>query len=97
MDNTFTATIERCGMSESMPGGWHIVSVPPELSAPLKGFAAHFGFIAITAKVGRSTWPTSLLPSGDGTYLIALPAKVRTKEKLAADGEVEISFEPRVK
>ena len=93
MDNTFIAKIERF----EMQGGWHYVPVPAELSKPLEHLAIHFGFIAIVAKVGNSSWQTSLLPKGDGTHFIALPAKVRSKEKLSLGAEIEISFETRAK
>ena len=76
--------------------GWYYVSVPTELSKPLEHLADR-GLIAVTARVGYSSWPTSLLPMGDGTYFIALPAKVRKKENLLIDGDVEISFEIRGK
>ena len=91
MKNTLTAKIERF----DMPGAWHYVPVPPQLSVPLQYLAIHFGFIAITATVGATSWDTSLLPKGDGTYFIALPAKVRKKEKLFHGVDVTISFEPR--
>lgn len=91
MENTFIAEIERF----EMQGGWHYVPVPVERSLPLEYLAVHFGFVAISAKVGNTTWDTSLLPKGDGTYFIALPAKVRSKEKLSLGAEIEISFETR--
>jgi hypothetical protein len=93
MENKFIAKIERF----EMQGGWHFVPVPLELSKPLEYHAIHFGFIAIIAKVGNSSWPTSLLPKGDGTHFIALPAKVRSKEKLLLGAEIEISFETRTR
>ena len=93
MENTFIAKIERF----ELECGWHYVSVPTELSIPLKFLAINFGFIAITATVGNSSWETSLMPKGDGTHIIALPAKVRKKEKLLHGAEIEVSFEPRVK
>ena len=74
---------------------WLYVSVSMELSAPPKIFATNFGPIAITAKVGGSSRPTSLMPMGDGTHFIALPAKVRKKEKLSLGAETQISFELR--
>ena len=76
--------------------GWYYVAVPIELSKPLEKFADR-GLIAVTAKVGMSSWPTSLLPMGDGTHFIALPAKVRTKEKILFGEEIEMSFEPRMR
>jgi hypothetical protein len=74
--------------------GWYYVSVPTELSKPLESLADR-GLIAIRARVGSSHWPTSLLPMGDGTHFIALSAKVRKKEKVQLDMELEISFETR--
>jgi hypothetical protein len=74
--------------------GWHYVAVPRELSEPLQRFADR-GLIAATATVGKSTWPTSLLPMGDGSHFIALPAKIRAKEKLTRGESIEISFELR--
>ena len=91
MENTFVARIERFDMQ----GGWFYVSVPVELSLPQEYLALYFGFIAVTAQMGKSSWPTSLIPKGDGTHMITLPAKIRAKEKLSLGAEVEVSFEPR--
>ena len=93
MKNTFVAKVMHCDGE----GGRHWVPVPTELSEPLRFLALHFGFIAITATIGHTSWDTSLMPVGDGTYFMTLPAKVRTKEKLAHGSEVEISFDPRMK
>jgi hypothetical protein len=76
--------------------GWYYVSVPLELSKPLEHLADR-GLIAVTARVGNSSWPTSLLPMGDGTHFIALPAKVRSKEKLLLGAEIEVSFDTRTR
>jgi Domain of unknown function (DUF1905). len=92
MENRFIAKIERF----DTPCGWHYVAVPPSLSIPLEYLAIHFGFIAVTAKVGNTTWQTSLLPMGDGTHGIALAAKIRSKEKLQLGDEIEVFFEPRM-
>ncbi|MDR0767444.1 MAG: DUF1905 domain-containing protein [Methanosarcinales archaeon] len=92
MENTFVAKVERFEREK----GWYYVSVPTELSKPLEHLADR-GLIAVTAKVGHSSWPTSLLPMGDGTHFIALPAKVRFKEKLSLGAEAEVSFETRTR
>ena len=76
--------------------GWYYVSVPSKLSIPLEHFSDR-GLIAVTARVGNSSWPTSLLPMGDGTHFIALPAKIRKKENLSLGDEFELSFETRTK
>lgn len=76
------------------PMGWHYVSVPTEL-IKLIGYLADRGLIAVNAKVGNSSWPTSLLPMGDGTHFVALPAKVRAKEKISLGMKIEIFIETR--
>ena len=90
MANTFKAQV--CLFERDK--GWYYVCVPSKLSIPLEHLADR-GLIPITAKAGASRWPTSMLPMGDGTHFIALPAKVRKKEKLSLGATVEISFEVR--
>ena len=76
--------------------GWYYISVPTELSKPLLHLADR-GLIAVTASIGGSSWSTSLLPMGDGTHFIALPAKVRKKEKLSLGMIADVSFEARTR
>jgi hypothetical protein len=90
MAYTFTAKVDIFERDK----GWYYASVPSELSKPHEHLADR-GLIAVTATVGKSSWPTSLLPMGDGTHFIALPAKVRTKEKLTRGQTIEVSFELR--
>lgn len=90
MENTFIAKVKLFERDK----GWYYVSVPMELSVPLEHLADR-GLIAVTAKVGNSTWQTSLLPMGDGTHFIALPAKVRSKENISVGADVKVSFETR--
>jgi len=70
--------------------------VSTELSKPLEPLANR-GLIAVTACVGHSSWLTSLLPMGDGTHFIVMPAKVRVKENLELGAEIEVSFETRTR
>ena len=74
---------------------WWTVSVPQKISQPYKELSNNFGFIAITAKVGESSWPTSLMPYGDGTYFIAIPAKIRKVNNIQLGNKVSIEFEIR--
>jgi hypothetical protein len=90
MSYKFTAKVELFEREK----GWYYVSAPTEISKPLE-YLADRGLIAVTAKIGSSSWPTSLLPMGDGTHFIALPAKVRSKEKLSLGADIEVSFELR--
>ncbi len=61
--------------------GWHFIRVPKEHSEATQLFADR-GLVAITVTVGETSWKTSLLPIGDGTHFIALPAKIRKSEKI---------------
>ena len=74
---------------------WWTVSVPQNISQPYKELANNFGFIAITAKVGESSWPTSLMPYGDGTYFVAVPAKIRKANDIKLNDKISIQFEIR--
>jgi hypothetical protein len=73
---------------------WYFVRVPKSIVQPYKALSER-GLIAITAKVGNSSWPTSLMPYGDGTHFIPLPAKVRKAESINAGGKVTIKFDLR--
>lgn len=92
MNNTFISKVELFEREK----GWYYVSVPMELSRPLE-YLADRGLIAVTAKVGNSIWQTSLLPMGDGTHFMALPAKVRLKENISLGADIKVSFETRLR
>ena len=77
---------------KNMP--WWFVRVPKELSYPYE-ILADRGLIAVTASVGKSTWQTSLLPYGDNTHFIALPAKVRKANDIQLDDKISVTFEIR--
>jgi len=90
MINSFAAAVKLF----ERENGCRYVSVPTALSQPLEHLADR-GLIAVTATVGGSSWRTSLLPMGDGTHFIAMPAKVRAREKLTLCVEIDVSFETR--
>ena len=72
-------------------GGWHYVAAPQEYTDELKPFAER-SLVAVEATVGGSSWQTSLLPMGDGSQFLALPAKVRQKEQITVGDVIEVSF-----
>ncbi len=72
-------------------GGWHYVVAPQEFTDELKPLAVR-GLVAVEATVGGSSWQTSLLPMGDGSQFLALPAKVRQKEQITVGDVIEASF-----
>ena len=77
---------------DNMP--WWFVRVPKKLSMPYE-ILADRGLIAVTASVGKSSWPTSLLPFGDNTHFIALPAKIRKAGGIKLGDKITMAFEIR--
>ncbi|TSC85517.1 MAG: hypothetical protein G01um10148_903 [Parcubacteria group bacterium Gr01-1014_8] len=72
-------------------GGWHFVYVPDKESKALKAMPrpkkAGFNSIKVRAKIGKTMWNTSLFPSKEGPYLLAIKAEVRKKEGID-DGDL---------
>lgn len=76
-------------------GAWHFVYVPLEISRRIKDAArnkkkAGFHFVRIKATIGKTSWNTTLFPTKDGPYLIAIKADVRRKEDIAESNAVKI-------
>lgn len=89
MTKLFTFTAKVCIFLQD--GGWHYVAVPQNYTDTLKLFANR-GLVAVRATVGSSSWDTSLLPMGDGSQFLPLPAKVRRKEYFVIGDMIEASF-----
>lgn len=84
---TFTAEVRLFPQA----GGWHYVAAPQEYTDKLKPLAER-GLVAVEATVGGSSWQTSLLPMGDGSQFLALPAKVRQIEQITIGDVIKVSF-----
>ena len=67
------------------PAPWYFVTVPEDACAELRATAAAvsygWGMIPVTARIGKTTWATSLFPK-DGRYIVPLKADVRKAESL---------------
>lgn len=72
-------------------GGWYYVAVPQRYTEVLQPLTVR-GLIAVHAVVGEVSWDTSLLPMGDGTHFIPLPAKVRRANQLDVGSCVNLTF-----
>lgn len=70
---------------------WVYVSIPKKYTQ-MTHHHADRGLVAITVFLGKSTWNTSLMPKGDGTQFIPLPAKVRKIENIQIGGNVSLFF-----
>ena len=78
-------------------GGWYFVYVPEALSRRIKDATRNkkkvgFQFIRIKATVGKTSWNTTLFPTKDGPYLLAIKADVRHKEGIAEGDPVKVDL-----
>lgn len=74
--------------------GWFFVSVDKITSARLKAYKGKriaWGYIPVSATLGKTEWKTTLFPSKEGPYLLALKAHVRKKELIDEGDRVSIS------
>ena len=74
-------------------GGWHFVSLPPEIGDDITGVTAgiraDFGSVRVAVTIGTTSWRTSIFPdSKTGTYLLPVKKEVRDAEKLQTGDDV---------
>jgi len=73
--------------------GWHFVYLPKDLAEKIKKSKKSYGggFIKVEAKVGKTTWQTSLFPyTREKTYLVCIKKSVREKEDIFSGETVEV-------
>lgn len=72
------------------PAPWHFVTVPDGPAAALESASTAvtygWGMIPVQARIGQTTWTTSLWPK-EGLYVVPLRTAVRRAERLEL-GEV---------
>lgn len=83
-------------------GSWHFVTIDgpaaealsgTALMRKLEGTSRGFGSLKVEARIGGSTFPTSVFPSkADGRWLLPVKAAVRKAEGIGEGDEVEISL-----
>jgi hypothetical protein len=75
------------------PSPFHFVAVPEDESAELHDVSSLVsygcGFIPVVARIGTTSWQTSLFPK-DGGYLVPVKASTRKAEKLELGDTVEV-------
>ena len=79
-------------------GSWHFVTVPVEVSDDIRdltdGIRHGFGSVRVAARIGRTSWRTSVFPvSSDGTYVLPVKKAVRAAENLAPGDAAVIRLE----
>jgi len=75
------------------PAPWHFVTVPEpecmELEAASALVTYGWGMIPVTARIGGTSWRTSLFPK-DGRYIVPVKARVRHAEGLEVGDTVTV-------
>lgn len=78
------------------PAPFYFVTVPPEEGHDLKFISESvtygWGMIPVTARIGKTTWKTSLFPK-DGSYVVPLKDIVRKAEKIGEGDEITVRLE----
>lgn len=79
-------------------GGWHFVTVPPDLADELNVRYADrhrpFGSLPVRASLGSSTWSTSLFKdTKSASYLLPVKAEVRRRERIEEGATATIYIE----
>lgn len=75
-------------------GGWYVVRLGAHGSEQVAGLARR-GFVPVHVSVGSTSWDSSLMPLGDGTLFLALPAAVRRAEDLDEGDQVSARYRVR--
>ena len=77
-------------------GGWFFVDVGKKhagiLRARPKETKVGWGFVPVRATLGKSAWRTTLFPTKEGSYLLAIKAKIRTAEGVGDGDTVTVNI-----
>lgn len=74
---------------------WYFVSVDKKVTEEVKKVATKkvgFSFVPVEVTVGETTWRTTLFPTKEGPYLLALKKMVRQKEDIRANDVITARF-----
>ena len=79
------------------PGGWHFVSLPEadadEIEATV-GQRAGFGSIRVAARIGGSSWSTSIFPDTKrATFVLPVKRAVREAEGLTDGSQIRVTLD----
>jgi len=74
---------------------WFFVELPLEASAEIHEWAdarprAGFGAVKVVARLGGTSWSTSIFPGGSGAYSLVLNGRVRRAEGVEP-GEIVVA------
>jgi hypothetical protein len=85
---TFEADLWRWEARSEETGGWVFVTMPVDQADDLRAEAGPprgFGSVRVEARIGATTWRTSVFPSKEtGTFVLPVKKEVRDAEGLEA-------------
>ena len=81
------------------PSPFHFITVPAEISADIKDMSRDltygWGMIPVTARIGATTFTTSLFEK-DGGYILPIKNFVRAAEQLSVNASVDVQMDFRL-
>ena len=76
---------------------WHFLTVPEgqagEIRAESLARRGGFGSVRVEARIGDTTWRTSVFPQKSGGYILPVKKEVRCRAGIAAGDEVSLDLE----
>jgi len=78
--------------------GWYYVELDEQLSADLRPLVKERwpALLKASFKINSTEWSSSIMPIKDGLLFVALPAKIRKKEKIDEGQKVTVNCKIKV-
>ena len=91
-DSRFVATGKIWRVQE--PGGWFFLTIDKKTAQGIRffseGHTVGLGYVKVTAKIGKTSWDTTLFPTKTKEYLLAIKASVRKNENLSEGDRIRV-------
>lgn len=79
---------------QSERGTWYLVRISKKTSQQIRFYNPHskrgWGSVPVVARVGATTWKTSIFWEKEGTYVMLIKAAVRKAEGLAVNKQLNM-------
>ncbi len=93
-EHTFTAQLWE--HEPDRPGAWYFITLPLHTADDVVAEAGPrrgFGSVRVEARIGRTTWQTSLFPdASSGSFVLPVKKQVRLAEGLQAGSSCEVTL-----
>jgi hypothetical protein len=78
------------------PAGWYFVTLDKGLAQWIRALETKqkvgWGYVKAQVTLGKSTWETTLFPSKEHGYIVAIKASIRKKEKVGEGDTVVLTL-----